>query len=127
MIFVTNREWKCEFEMFTLKLNRPYEIQRPKPSGPFKLDQEFISDIEKDWVRSEQWQIPKPLDVQTDFLNSPLKSADVNGVSYPAERLQRLISSAPHQQHMMSPVGHGVNYNINTTIAMNTSPSAAQK
>lgn len=108
------------------QLHRPYEIQRPKPSGPFKLDQEFISDIEKDWVRSDQWQIPKPLEINTDFLHSPLKSADVNGVSYPADRLQRLISNAP--QHMVSPVSHhGISYNMNTTISLNASPSAAQK
>lgn len=32
-------------------IQEPCEIQRPKPSGPFKLDQEFISNIEKGWVR----------------------------------------------------------------------------
>lgn len=116
------------FIVFNVFINRPIEIQRPKPSGPFKLDQDFINEIEKDWVRSDQWQIPKQLDVNTDFLHSPLKSAEVNGVSYPAERLHRLISNAP--QHMMSPVSHGLSYNVNTTISMNTlntSPSATQK
>lgn len=106
---------------------RAPEIMRPKPSGPFKLDQEYIHEIEKGWVRSEQWQIPKPLDINTDFLYSPLKSAEVNGVSYPADRLHRLISNA--SQHMLtSPVSHGLNYNANTTISintLNTSPSAA--
>lgn len=103
------------------------ETVRPKPSGPFKLDQDFINGIEKDWVRSEQWKIPKPLDVETGFLYSPLKSAEVNGVSYPADRLQRLISTA--SQHMLSsPVSHAMNYTANTTISMNalnTSPSSA--
>lgn len=103
------------------------EAVRPKPSGPFKLDQDYINEIEKDWVRSELWQIPKPLDVDTGFLYSPLKSAEVNGVSYPADRLQRLISAA--SQHMLtSPVSHGLNYSSNTTMPMDTfnaSPSSA--
>lgn len=105
---------------------RMHETPRSKPSGPFKLDQDFINDIEKDWVRSETWQIPKPKEVQTDFLYSPLKSAVVNGTSYPADKLHRLISNAP-QHHMMSPVNHGNNYTANTTISantLNTSPSA---
>lgn len=105
------------------------ETPRSKPSGPFKLDQDFINDIEKGWVRSDQWQIPKPMDVNMEFLYSPLKSAEVNGVSYPADRLQRLISTAS-QQMLASPVAHGLNYNANTTISMNTmvtSPSATQK
>lgn len=117
----------------TLSLHRiQQEMVRPKPSGPFKLDQDFINEIEKDWVRSELWQIPKPLDVETGFLYSPLKSAEVNGVSYPADRLQRLISTA--SQHMLaSPVvNHTMNYAANTTISMNTlntppSSAATQK
>lgn len=108
---------------------QPQEMVRPKPSGPFKLDQDFINEIEKDWVRSELWQIPKPLDVDTGFLYSPLKSAEVNGVSYPADRLQRLISAAAASQHLLSsPVNHAMNYTANTTISINTlnaSPSSA--
>lgn len=107
---------------------RTCETPRQRSGGPFKLDQDFIIDIEKDWVRSDQWETPKQLDVNTDFLYSPLKSTDVNGVSYPADRLQRLISNAP--QHMMSPVNHGLNYNANATMPMNTlnaSQTAAQK
>lgn len=77
-------------------------------------------------MRSELWQIPKPLDVETGFLYSPLKSAEINGVSYPAERLQRLISTAS-QQMLTSPVSHAMNYTANTTISntLNTSPSSA--
>lgn len=108
---------------------RILELPRSKPSGPFKLDQDFITEIEKDWVRSENWNIPKASDVNLDFLYSPLKIAEVNGVSYPADRLQRIISNA--SQHLISsPVSHALNFNANTTISMNTlntSPSAAQK
>lgn len=50
-------------------------------------------------MRSEKWEKGQVSQVNLDFLQSPLKSGEVNGVSYPADRLQRLISnSATHMQ-----------------------------
>lgn len=102
------------------------ESPRTKPSGPFNLVQDFIEDIEKDWVQSDKWQRGKILEVNSDFLHSPLRSADVNGVSYPADRLQRLISNAP--SHLIKTGAHPLNYTIGSpSTELNTSPSALQK
>lgn len=106
------------------------ESPRTKPSGPFNLVQDFIEDIEKDWVQSDKWQRGKTLEVNSDFLHSPLRSADVNGVSYPADRLQRLISNAP--SHLVPTGTRPLNYNtIGSPSAYNinddTSPTRMQK
>lgn len=84
-----------------------YELIRPKTSGPFKLDQTYIEEIEKGWVRSDNWEKGQALQVNMDFLHSPLKSGEVNGVSYPANRLQTLISNTPAH---LTPGGHIINY-----------------
>lgn len=107
------------------------ESPRPKTSGPFKLDDHFIDEIEKDWVRSEKWDKAQVLQKDTDFLHSPLRSADVNGVQYPADRLQRLISNA-HTPHLVTtPVNHGFAYGINTSpttnVTMTTTTPTGQK
>lgn len=106
---------------------------KPKPSGPFKIDQDYIEEIEKDWIRSEKWNKCKTLEINADFLNSPLRSANVNGVSYPADRLQRLISNAP--SHLLTP-GSGnrtiTHYTVSPTSPQSnanavSSPSGIQK
>lgn len=102
------------------------ESPRTKPNGPFNLVQGFIEDIEKDWVQSDKWHRAKVLEVNSDFLHSPLRSADVNGVSYPADRLQRLISNAP--SHLITTGTHQMNYTIGSPSAVpNSSPSTMQK
>lgn len=104
-----NRKWKLSVKFFCFFQSHIWSIfrdscvhsetPRSKSSGPFKLDQAYISEIESDWVRSEKWEKGQMSQVNLDFLHSPLKSCEVNGVSYPADRLQRLISnSATHVQ-----------------------------
>lgn len=86
---------------------RVQEQPRPRTSGPFKLDQTYISEIEKGWVRSDQWERGKASKANMDFLHSPLKSAEINGVCYPAERLQQLISKTPtHLASTLYPANH---------------------
>lgn len=69
-----------------------------RPTGPFKLDEDYLKDIEKGWIKSDQWEKGYVVPANLDFLHSPLKVSEVNGVSYPADRLQRLISNA-HMQN----------------------------
>lgn len=92
-----------------------------KPTGPFKLDEDYIREIEKGWIKSDQWEKGRIVPANLDFLHSPLKVYEVNGVSYPADRLQRLISNA----HLQA-AGH-----LNTTspqraVTSALSPAAAK-
>lgn len=73
------------------------ETPRARSSGPFKLDESYINEIERDWIRSDKWEKGQLCQVDLAFLHSPLKSCSVNGVSYPADRLQRLISDSATQ------------------------------
>lgn len=74
-------------------------VTKPKvTTGPFGLDPAVIAEIEKDWVRaSDQPKLELPT-VDLSFLHSPLKIAEINGVAYPAERLNLLINRS-RQQH----------------------------
>lgn len=97
---------------------------RPKSSGPFKLDENFINDIEDGWVRSERWEKGRALDVNTEFLHSPLRSCEVNGVSYPADRLQHLISTAPAH---LTPSGHVLTFvSPQRTMPISSAPTTAK-
>lgn len=58
------------------------------------MDEDFINEIEKGWIKSDQWEKGRVVPANLDFLHSPLRVSEVNGVSYPADRLQCLISNA---------------------------------
>lgn len=70
---------------------------KPKVSGPFGFDPNVVADIEKGWVRSDKIVPPQLPVVDLTFLRSPLKSAVINGVAYPPDKLQQLINRP--QQH----------------------------
>lgn len=70
---------------------------KPKVSGPFGFDPNVIADIEKGWVRSDEIKQPQLPAVDLSFLRSPLKSAEINGIAYPTDKLQQLINRP--QQH----------------------------
>lgn len=78
----------------------------PKPSGPFKLDEKFISEIENGWVKVDQrpkLQL-KPIDMSS--IDTPLKADGV----YPTTKLHLLMQQkSPHRGGSSS-------------IPMNTSP-----
>lgn len=65
------------------------QFRRP-PTGPFKLDQNVIEDIEKNWIRCDQLKKSnfQPLDLE--FLDEPLKTDGV----YPAHKLEALMTNA---------------------------------
>lgn len=70
---------------------------KPKTAGPFGFDPNVVAEIEKGWVRSDKIVPPQLASVDLSFLRSPLKSAVINGVAYPTEKLQQLINRP--QQH----------------------------
>lgn len=73
-------------------------------TGPFGLDPAVIAEIEKDWVRAaDQPKLVLPT-VDLSFLHSPLKIAEINGVSYPADRLNVLVNRS-RQQHVGAGAG----------------------
>lgn len=87
------------------------QVQRG-PSGPFRLDEGLIAEIEHSWIRSEKIHLAdlRPLDL--GFLNEPIKIKPYNGVSYPSEKLAQLLttrsptrpqSAAVHHQTTCSP------------------------
>lgn len=65
---------------------------KPKVSGPFNLDPDIIADIEKGWIRTEQLPLREIRKVNLDFIKSPLKVVEKNGISYPADRLRELVA-----------------------------------
>lgn len=71
----------------------PITVTKPRVTGPFGLDPNVIADIEKDWVRVDDFPpLAQRQPVDMDFLNSPLAVSVVNGVSYPVERLKVLMN-----------------------------------
>lgn len=72
----------------------PSLAQPRAPSGPFKLNPEIIAEIEKDWVRADQIKQTKlaPLDLSNE---ESIRIRPHNGVSYPADRLNQLLTKCP--------------------------------
>lgn len=71
-------------------------IVAPKPSGPFKLDQAVIDEIEKDWVRvGDQPAVAERPAVDLAFMHSPLKIVEIDGTGYPRDRLDALLHGRP--------------------------------
>ncbi|XP_055685524.1 protein mini spindles [Lutzomyia longipalpis] len=87
------------------QLIRTFESQPCKPSGPFRLDPEVIADIEKGWVKVEQMQWKEPPKIDVGFLDSPLKIVTRDGVGYPMDKLQKLMTNNPamYSNYTMSP------------------------
>uniref|UniRef100_A0A2M4ALN7 Putative microtubule associated protein n=1 Tax=Anopheles triannulatus TaxID=58253 RepID=A0A2M4ALN7_9DIPT len=63
-----------------------------RPKGPFKLDENVIAEIERNWVRADDLgkTVLNPMD--DSFIYDDLKVIPVNGVSYPPEKFQQLIT-----------------------------------
>lgn len=67
-------------------------------------------------MRSDKWEKCSSHQINTDFLHSPIRSAEVNGVQYPGDRLQRLLSNAPsHLMTSPNQQNHQQGYSMNQT------------
>ncbi|XP_053677299.1 protein mini spindles [Anopheles nili] len=86
----------------------PMKIVIPEPpqprvvKGPFKLDENVITDIERNWVKADDLgkTVLSPMD--DSFIYDELKVISVNGVTYPEEKFQQLI-----QRNQLSSAGSG--------------------
>lgn len=66
---------------------------RPKITGPFGLDPEVITDIEKDWIRSEEMKEFDLKKIETGFMSEPIKvSAKGTGSLYPDDKFKQLLN-----------------------------------
>lgn len=99
---------------------RQQEQPKQKPSGPFKLDQTYIEEIEQGWVRSDEWEKVSAAKVNMDFLYSPLRCEEVNGVSYPMDKLRNLMANA--QTSTRGTTGaHNVSFQVSSPMQNNSS------
>ncbi|XP_043656970.1 protein mini spindles isoform X4 [Drosophila teissieri] len=79
------------------------QAQQQKPSGPFGLDSQVISEIERDWVRVDQ-MVQKPLlNVDISSLDEPIKVRPTRaGIHYPQEKFDRLVSRQHYMQQTLT-------------------------
>nr|XP_036673336.1 protein mini spindles isoform X5 [Drosophila suzukii] len=79
------------------------QTQQQKSSGPFGLDSQVISDIEKDWVRVDQMESKPLLNVDISSLDEPIKVRPTRaGIHYPQEKFDRLISRQHYMQQTLT-------------------------
>ncbi|XP_058831203.1 protein mini spindles isoform X2 [Topomyia yanbarensis] len=92
---------------------RPPEVCPPKVSGPFKLDENVIAEIECNWVKAEQHRkLDLPM-IDVTFIYDSIKVIPVRGVAYPEDKFQQLLArtlhrpiSAHSREYAMSPPSH---------------------
>ncbi|XP_070073686.1 protein mini spindles isoform X7 [Drosophila takahashii] len=79
------------------------QAQQQKPSGPFGLDPQVISDIEKDWDRVDQMEQKPLLNVDISSLDEPIKVRPTRaGILYPQEKFDRLVSRQHYMQQTLT-------------------------
>ncbi|XP_037707333.1 protein mini spindles isoform X5 [Drosophila subpulchrella] len=79
------------------------QTQQQKSSGPFGLDSQVISEIEKDWVRVDQMESKPLLNVDISSLDEPIKVRPTRaGIHYPQEKFDRLISRQHYMQQTLT-------------------------
>ncbi|KAL7034397.1 hypothetical protein ACKWTF_007947 [Chironomus riparius] len=81
--------------------NTPPSVQtsRAPTSGPFCLDSGVIAEIEKDWTRSDQIKLSHFSPIDLTYADQPIQIKACNGVTYPADRLNHLLSKSPSRPH----------------------------
>lgn len=73
--------------------------QPPKSTGPFGLDPNKISEIEKDWVRVDQMERSEVPKVDISLLFEPIKIISTkDGIKYPQDKFDQLLSRSRYMQ-----------------------------
>ncbi|XP_055620315.1 protein mini spindles isoform X2 [Toxorhynchites rutilus septentrionalis] len=93
---------------------RPPEESHPKVSGPFKLDENVIADIECNWVKADQHRKLDLPNIDVAFIYESIKVIPVHGVAYPDDKFQQLLARTLHRpmssthtrDYAMSPPSH---------------------
>uniref|UniRef100_A0A182RTD3 TOG domain-containing protein n=1 Tax=Anopheles funestus TaxID=62324 RepID=A0A182RTD3_ANOFN len=86
----------------------PMKIIVPEPpqprvvKGPFKLDENVIADIERNWVKADDLGKTALNPIDDAFIYDELTVIAVNGVSYPEEKFRQLT-----QRNLLSSAGSG--------------------
>ena len=88
------------------------EAQQPRNTGPFGLDPDVIAEIEKDWIKCDNMKQTQFAPIDLSFMEQPIRIIPNNGVQYPAERLQILLSNSSTRPQ-----------SANATLYHNKSPS----
>lgn len=91
------------FVVSILNAIRIYEqvqaLVKPKASsGPFKLDQDVIAEIERGWIRADDIQQANLAPLDFSFSEQTVRIKPSNGYSYPVERLTQLLTRGPSQR-----------------------------
>ncbi|XP_017847656.1 protein mini spindles isoform X3 [Drosophila busckii] len=75
------------------------QAQQMRTSGPFGLDPQVMSEIEKDWVRVDQMNFKEYPSVDISLLFEPIKVIPTrDGFQYPQEKFDRLIARSRYMQ-----------------------------
>lgn len=74
-------------------------MQTRPTSGPFGLDTAIIAEIEKDWTRSDQIKLSHFSPIDLSYADQPIQIKSSNGVTYPTDRLNQLLSKSPSRPH----------------------------
>ncbi|CAO1409163.1 unnamed protein product [Diamesa serratosioi] len=110
----TEEELPSEEEPHHLATSRLQEAQQPRNTGPFGLDPDVIAEIEKDWIKCDNIKQTHFAPIDLSFMEQPIRIIPNNGVQYPAERLQILLSNSPTRPQ-----------SANANLYYNKSPSHA--
>nr|XP_029730104.1 protein mini spindles-like isoform X2 [Aedes albopictus] len=93
--------------------SKPPEVNPPKVSGPFKLDENVIADIECNWVKADQHRKLDLPQIDVSFIYDSIKVIPVRGIAYPDDKFRQLLArnlhrpmSAHSREYAMSPPSH---------------------
>ncbi|XP_055533540.1 protein mini spindles isoform X2 [Wyeomyia smithii] len=94
-------------------LVRSPEVSQPKVSGPFKLDENVISEIECNWLKADCYRKKDLPKIDVAFIYESIKVIPVRGVAYPEDKFQQMLTrtlyrpiSAHSREYAMSPPSH---------------------
>ncbi|XP_053685172.1 protein mini spindles [Sabethes cyaneus] len=92
---------------------RPPEVILPKISGPFKLDDNVISEIECNWLKADNHHKLDLPTIDVSFIYESIKVIPVRGVAYPEDKFQQMLTrtlyrpiTANSREYAMSPPSH---------------------
>uniref|UniRef100_A0A182MWU9 TOG domain-containing protein n=1 Tax=Anopheles culicifacies TaxID=139723 RepID=A0A182MWU9_9DIPT len=100
-----------------MKMIVPEPPQPRVVKGPFKLDENVIADIERNWVKADDLgkTVLSPMD--DSFIYDELNVIAANGVSYPEERFRQLTQRNLHTSAGTGGPGESPVHHQHTTVS----------
>lgn len=106
-------------------------VQPTKTTGPFGLDPDNISEIEKDWVRVDQMERVEVPRVDISLLFEPIKVISTkDGVKYPQDKFDQLLSRSMYMQqqtHTTPPPPSAMGGMVGNNVSPYMSPQQQQQ